>query len=165
MPRKGSDETITHRIELGVWERQHAEGVLTAIQLDKMSESLSQLLTLEKAYLLITLVEIITGKEILWGTPNDLQDLIQGVKDWYTSNKAEIDAAGGFWRWLAASAGLGPHERTPEEIARAQSQAEVWANAFGITVDPETGEVGEYTAPTYASPADVWGQSFGLDPE
>tara|TARA_Y100000310_G_C20621914_1_gene783808 strand:- start:262 stop:750 length:489 start_codon:yes stop_codon:yes gene_type:complete len=158
MPRVKSSKTETLRVELGAWERTHVDGLLTAVKLDKFSEALTQLLSFQKLYLLITLIEIATGLEILWGTPNDLQDIIGGVRDWWTANKERFGDEG-LWGYL----GLGRKDPTPEEIERIHNQAQVWANAFGITVDPVTGEVGEYEAPTYANVGEVWAAAFGVN--
>lgn len=160
MPRTKPAKVETIRFELGTWERSHLEPVLAAQTLDKVSESLSQLLTLEKMYLLVTLIEIMTGREILWGTPNDLNDLISSVRDWWNVTKEELGDEG-IWGLL----GLGRQPRSAEDVARQQAQAQVWANAFGIDVDFETGEVTETEGTTYQSPADVWGQAFGLPPQ
>jgi len=160
MPRVKPSKVETVRFELGTWERTHLEPVLTATALDKVSESLSQLLTLEKMYLLVTLIEIATGREILWGTPNDLNELIGAVRDWWKVTKEELGDEG-IWGLL----GLGRTPRSAEEVARTQAQAQVWANAFGIDVDFATGEVTTAEGTTYQSPGDVWGQAFGLPPE
>jgi len=158
VPRAKPSKVETIRFELGSWERTHIEGVLHSQTLDKYSEALTQLLTLEKMYLLVTIVEVITGREILWGTPNDLNDLIASVRDWWKVNKEEFGEEG-LWGYL----GLGRKPMTAEEEARIRSQAEVWANAFGITVDPATGEVSDYEGTTYTSAGDVWAQAFGVN--
>ena len=102
-----------------------------------------------------------TGLEILWGTPNDLQGIVEQVRAWWQSNKEEY-GDDGLLAFINSKLGWG-REMSPEEQERIQAQAQVWANAFGITVDPETGEVGTYTAPVYTSPGDVWAQAFGVN--
>lgn len=160
MPRAKPSSVKTIRYELGSWERTHLEPVLHATALDKYSEAIGYLLDWQKLYLGVTLIEVVTGYEILYGTPNDLGDIVRDVRDWWQANK---ERWGGDLRGFIADV-FSRDPPTPEEIARLQSQAEVWANAFGISVDPATGEVSEYTAPVYTSPGDVWMTAFGLDP-
>lgn len=153
MPRSKPSKVETVRFELGSWERTHLAPVMQAQALDKYSEALGYLLDWKKLYLLVTLIEVATGLEILYGTPNDLSDIIGDVRNWWRANK---DAYGeeGLWGYL----GLGRTPQTPEEEARILAQAEVWANAFGITTEGT-----EYTAsdqPT--STADLWAQAFGV---
>jgi hypothetical protein len=129
--------------------------VLEAQKLDKYSEALTQFLSLEKMYVLITFIELATGKEILWGTPNDLMDLTKQVSDWWKANKEEY-AEEGFWGFL----GIGREPLTAEEITRIEATATIWANAFGTTL---TGE--PYTAPGYSSPGAVWAAAAGSTEE
>ena len=161
MPRTKPRHTDTVRFELGSWERTHLAPVMHAQALDKYSEALGYLLDWKKLYLLITLIEVAYGVEILWGTPNDLQGIVSQVRDWWKANKDEY-GDGGLLAFINSKLGWG-REMSPEEQARVYAQAEVWANAFGITVDPETGEVGTSTAPPYTSPGDVWAQAFGVN--
>jgi len=161
MPRAKPSSVKTIRYELGSWERTHLAPVMHAQALDKYSEALGYLLDWKKLYLLITLIEMATGLEILWGTPNDLQGIVEQVRAWWQSNKEEY-GDDGLLAFINSKLGWG-REMSPEEQERIQAQAQVWANAFGITVDPETGEVGTYTAPVYTSPGDVWAQAFGVN--
>ena len=153
MPRSKPSKVETVRFELGSWERTHLAPVMHAQALDKYSEALGYLLDWQKLYLGIALIEVATGLEILWGTPNDLPDLISQVRDWWRVNK---DAYGdeGLWGYL----GLGRTPQTPEEEARILAQAEVWANAFGVTTsgDPYT------PTDSPASTAELWAQAFGV---
>jgi len=157
MPRKPTSKVETVRFELGSWERTHLAPVIHAQAMDKYSEALGYLLDWKKLYLAVTLIEVATGYEILWGTPNDLGDLVGQVRDWWKANK-EAFGDEGLWGYL----GLGRTPQTPEEQARIYAQAEVWANAFGITVDPATGAVSEADSPTYTSAGQIWAESFGV---
>jgi len=160
MPRSKPSSVKTIRYELGSWERTHLEPVLRAQALDKYSEALGYLLDWKKLYLLITLIEMATGLEILWGTPNDLGSIVEQVRTWWQANKEEY-GDDGLLAFINSKMGWG-REMSPEEQTRIQAQAEVWANAFGITVDPATGEVGTYTDPDApVSQADVWAHAFG----
>jgi len=158
VPRTKSSDTITHRIELGSWERTHLDPVLNAQALDKYSEALGYLLDWKKLYLLITLIEMATGLEILWGTPNDLGDIIEQVRDWWKANKEEFGEEGLFG-YINSKLGWG-REMTPEQAERIQQTGELWANAFGTTL---TGE--PYTAPGYSSPGAVWAAAAGSTAE
>ena len=158
VPRTKPSETITHRIELGSWERTHVEGVLNAQALDKYSEALGYLLDWKKLYLLITLIEMATGLEILWGTPNDLGDIIEQVRDWWKSNKEEIGDEG-LLAYINSKLGWGG-ELTPEQAERIRQTGELWANAFGTTL-----EGGTYTAPGYSSPGAVYAAAYGVTEE
>jgi len=158
VPRTKPSNTITHRIELGSWERTHLDPVLNAQALDKYSEALGYLLDWKKLYLLITIIEMATGLEILWGTPNDLGDIVEQVRDWWRTNKEEVQEDG----WLAyinSKLGWGG-TLTPEQAERIQQTGELWANAFGTTL---TGE--PYTAPGYSSPGAVWAAAAGSTAE
>ncbi|GAI46583.1 unnamed protein product [marine sediment metagenome] len=126
---------------------------MQAQALDKYSEALGYLLDWKKLYLAITLIEVATGLEILWGTPNDLQGIVEQVRTWWQANKDKYGEEG-LWGYL----GLGRTPQTPEEEARIYAQAEVWANAFGITVEGQP-----YTDPDApTSTADLWAQAFGV---
>jgi len=127
---------------------------MRAQALDKYSEALGYLLDWKKLYLAITLIEMATGLEILWGTPNDLGGIVEQVRTWWKANKDKYGEEG-LWGYL----GLGREPQTPEEVARIQAQAEVWANAFGITAEGQP-----YTDPDApTSTADLWAQAFGVD--
>jgi len=126
---------------------------MRAQALDKYSEALGYLLDWKKLYLLVTLIEVATGLEILYGTPNDLSDIIGDLRNWWNANK-EAYGDEGLWGYL----GLGRTPQTPEEEARILAQAEVWANAFGITVEGDP-----YTSDTPTSTAELWAQAFGVE--
>ena len=132
-PRKPSSKVETIRFELGTWERTHIESVLNAQALDKYSEALGYLLDWKKLYLLITLIEMATGLEILWGTPNDLGDIIEQVRDWWKTNKEEI-GDDGLFAYINSKLGWG-RDLTPEQAERIQATGELWANAFGTTLE------------------------------
>jgi len=155
MPRRKPDTVETVRFELGGWEREHLAPVFASQALDKYSEALGYLLDWQKLYLGITVIEVMTGVEILWGTPNDLQDVVGSLKDWWQANKDEYGGEG-ILGWL----GLGRTPQTPEQIARRDATAQLYASAFGVTIDPSTTTAEPVEAPVYSSPADVWAQAF-----
>jgi len=153
MPRTKPSSVKTVRYELGSWERTHLAPVMRAQALDKYSEALGYLLDWKKLYLLVTLIEVATGVEILYGTPNDLGGIVSQLRDWWQANK-EAYGEEGLWGYL----GLGRTPQTPEEQAQIYAQAEVWANAFGVTAQGEA-----FTPDTPTSTADLWAQAFGVE--
>ena len=89
MPKKPSDQVISIRLELQETERALLDRLSIAYTADKVSESISQLTTFTNLYVLITLVEIWTGTEILYGTPNDVNGLINDFTTWYKQKRSE----------------------------------------------------------------------------
>jgi len=155
MPRAKPSSVKTIRYELGSWERTHLEPVLRAQALDKYSEALGYLLDWKKLYLLITLIEMATGLEILWGTPNDLQGIVEQVRAWWQANKEEY-GDDGLLAFINSKMGW-DREMTPEQQERIRQTGELWANAFGTTL-----EGGVYVDPDApVSQADVWAHAFG----
>lgn len=56
-----------------------------------IAQSIDQLISFENLYLIITMVEIVTGKEILFGTPNDFTDLVGAIaKEWRTAGEESV---------------------------------------------------------------------------
>jgi len=70
-------------------ERAMLESYLMTWQVGKVADSIDKLLSLENAYLFVTIVEIMTGKEILPGTPNDIYKLIDWVREYFQENPDE----------------------------------------------------------------------------
>jgi len=90
IPKKPSDHVQIVRFEMQEKEREMIESALLTWQFAKagntasqMVEAFDKLLSLENAYLLVTMYEIYTGKEVLPGTPNDIYTLIEWVKSWW----------------------------------------------------------------------------------
>jgi len=159
MPRTKPSSVKTIRYELGSWERTHLEPVLHAQALDKYSEALGYLLDWKKLYLLITLIEMATGLEILWGTPNDFGGIIDQVRTWWKANKEEYGDEGGLFAFINAKMGW-DREMTPERQERIRQTGELWANAFGTTLEGTP-----YTPPAYDSPGAVWAEAYGVTEE
>ena len=54
-------------------------------------EGIDKLISFENVYLGITIIEIVTGKEILFGTPNDFNDLVNAIsKEWRTAGEESV---------------------------------------------------------------------------
>jgi hypothetical protein len=52
-------------------------------QVKDIAQAIDQLTSFENLYLIVTVLELITGKEILLGTPNDVYQLIDWARDWF----------------------------------------------------------------------------------
>jgi len=91
MTKKSPNQVIEVRVSLQDKQSQQLDAIIGAYQVDKVSESIDQMLSFENFYIGITLLEIATGKEILFGTPNDIGDIINGVRPWALGFHQETD--------------------------------------------------------------------------
>lgn len=150
MTKRKPDQVVEFRISLQDREKEMFDSLVGAYQIDKLSEAVDQALSFQNVYLGITLVEIATGKEILFGTPNDLQDLIGDVRTWWAANKDEFGP--GLWNFFK-----GLFERAPLTEAQ-QAAFEQTASLYqqGIGTNPSTGQ-------PYTSVAQLWAQAFGVN--
>jgi len=149
MSKRPPDQVIEFRISLQDREKEMFDSLVGAYQIDKFSEAVDQALSFQNVYLGITLIEIATGKEILFGTPNDLNDLIADVRTWWAANKDEFGP--GLWNFFK-----GLFERAPlteAQEAAIQETATLYQQQAGV--NPATGQ--EYT-----SVAQLWAQAFGV---
>lgn len=85
MPKKPSDRVETVRFELQEKERQIAESYLLTWQFAKMAEAIDKIASFENLYVIATALELITGKELIPGTPNDIVDLADSIKEGATT--------------------------------------------------------------------------------
>ena len=85
MPKKPSDRVETVRFELQEKERQIAESYLLTWQFAKMAEAIDKISSFENLYVIATALELITGKELIPGTPNDIVDLADSIKEGATT--------------------------------------------------------------------------------
>ncbi len=99
IPKKPSDHVQIVRFEMQEKEREMIETALLTWQVAKagntasqMVEAFDKLLSLENAYLLVTMYEMYTGEEILPGTPNDIWKLIDAVKNWWDNRSIDKDS-------------------------------------------------------------------------
>jgi len=84
LPKAKPDRVEVIRIELQESERQILKDYVTGQNVGEVSqlfEGIDKLLTFENLYIGATIFEILSGKEILPGTPNDLNDLLGMLKD------------------------------------------------------------------------------------
>jgi len=59
-----------------------------------IADAIDKLTSFENFYLLVTVAEIVTGKEIIPGTPNDVYKLIDYVREYLQSEKDEDGGLG-----------------------------------------------------------------------
>ena len=147
--RRKPDQVIEYRISMQETERKMAESIIGAYQVDKFTESIDQFLSFENVYIGITVLEIATGKEILFGTPNDVGAIINDVREWWKANKDEFGP--GLWAFIKRLVERAP--LTPAQVAAIEQTATLYQTEAGI--DPSTGE-------TYMSTAQLWAQAFGV---
>jgi len=81
MPKRIPDEVISVRLELQDKERQILVRMIQADTVKGIADSIDKLASFENLYVLATILEIVTGKEILPGTPNDIYQLIDWLRD------------------------------------------------------------------------------------
>jgi len=89
MPKAASDGVQTIRFEFQDSERQMFRDLIAGQNVVAVGKTIDDLLSFENLYIGATIYEIITGQEILAGTPNDLGDLLTQVTDFYRKKKAE----------------------------------------------------------------------------
>ena len=89
MPRRRPDQVITYRIEFNDKERELLNQMMATYTLEKSAESIDDLLSFENLYIGATVYEMVTGEEILFGTPNDLGELLGMFKDYMKRRKEE----------------------------------------------------------------------------
>lgn len=87
MPKRKPDQVINFRVELQDHERKILDNYLTASSINGFMEALDKLTSFENLYIIATVLELITGKEILPGTPNDVIEIIDAIRN-------ELPAAG-----------------------------------------------------------------------
>jgi len=113
MSRRKPDKVIEYRFSLQDTERAMFEQALAVYSIEKSFESLNDFLSFENLYIGITIYEMITGEEILYGTPNDINDIVGATKTWWQrQDEAQFDAPfhQGFAmyvkNWLVAALGI-----------------------------------------------------------
>tara|TARA_Y100000310_G_scaffold331453_1_gene405068 strand:+ start:157 stop:666 length:510 start_codon:yes stop_codon:yes gene_type:complete len=91
MPKAKPDQVVVHRIEFQSKEREMLETLVTTQAVQGGVKAIDELLSFENLYLGITVAEIVTGREILYGTPNDLNDIVTSVREWWAANSDSLD--------------------------------------------------------------------------
>jgi len=85
MPRAKADHVQIVRIEFNQRERELLETATAVYGIEKTAEAINDLLSFKNLYIGATVLEMITGQEILLGTPNDLAEVLEGLKTWFRS--------------------------------------------------------------------------------
>jgi len=81
MGKRKPDQTVNLRIELQDYERRALASAQTASAIKDFADAVDKLSSFENLYVVATVLEIVTGKEILPGTPNDVYQLIDWLRD------------------------------------------------------------------------------------
>lgn len=92
MPKTAPDTVISYRIELQESERQIVRDWVAGQNAAILTKSVDDLLTVENLFVGATILELITGEEILFGTFNDLGDvagIVGDLKDWWQKRQAK----------------------------------------------------------------------------
>ena len=90
MSKRKPDQTVNLRIELQDYERKALADAQTASAIKDFADAIDKLTSFENFYLLVTLAEVVTGKEIIPGTPNDIYKLIDYVRDYVNKNRNSL---------------------------------------------------------------------------
>ena len=69
------------RISLQDSEREFLKQYLGSLRIQTTVDAIDNFLSFENLYIGVTILEIVTGKEILPGTPNDIFELIDWIRD------------------------------------------------------------------------------------
>jgi ribosomal protein L18E len=89
MSKRKPDQTVNLRIELQDYERKALASYQMAQAIKDMADAIDKLTSFENLYILTTIAEVATGKEILPGTPNDVYILIDYIRDYVQKNEEE----------------------------------------------------------------------------
>ena len=90
MAKRKPDQTVTLRIELQDFERQALASYQMAQAVKDTAEAIDKLTSFENLYIIATVLELITGKEILPGTPNDAYAIIDAIREWLNKDGVEV---------------------------------------------------------------------------
>lgn len=89
VPKKPADEVVIHRIEFQDKERQMIDDFILGQNVESVAKSFKDLadgidglLTWSNLYIVATIIELYTGEEILIGTPNDVNELLEIIMGW-----------------------------------------------------------------------------------
>ena len=101
MPKSKPDQVITYRIEFQETERRLLSDLIMGNNVAQVGKAVDDLLTFENLYIAATLYEIVTGDEILMGTPNDLEGLLEAIKVYIGTNDPDggNSSTGGGGNW------------------------------------------------------------------
>ena len=89
MSKRKPDQTVNLRIELQDYERKALASYQMAQAVKDTAEAIDKLTSFENLYILATIAEVATGKEILPGTPNDVYALIDFAREYLLNNEED----------------------------------------------------------------------------
>jgi len=104
MGRRAPDTVHTIRFELQEHERKLLETYVNAEMVKDYADSFNKITSFENMYVLVTVIELVTGKEILPGTPNDVLEIVDAFKD--ARKKGRLDQLAGFLAELPTVVGF-----------------------------------------------------------
>jgi len=84
--KRKPDSTVNVRLELQDFERKALEREQTARAIKDFADAIDKLTSFENLYIIVTLIELATGKEILPGTPNDVYYIIDAIRNFDASD-------------------------------------------------------------------------------
>jgi len=87
MTKRAPSDVVEHRISLQDKLSSQVDSLVAAESVKDYADAIDKLASFENLYVAVTIAELITGKEILPGTPNDLYQLIDWVRDWMASTE------------------------------------------------------------------------------
>jgi hypothetical protein len=85
LPKRKPDQVTNIRLELQDHERKILNNYLIAQSLNGFMEGFDKLTSFENLYIVVTVIELVTGEEILPGTPNDVYAIIDALRTWNPS--------------------------------------------------------------------------------
>jgi hypothetical protein len=104
MSRRAPDTVHTIRFELQDHERKLLDTYVNAEMVKDYADAFNLITSFENMYVVVTIIEIVTGKEILPGTPNDVLDIIDAIKD--ARKKGRLDQLADFLAELPTVVGF-----------------------------------------------------------
>ena len=90
MPKPKPDKVIRHEVVLGRSERDMLEPLFATLSAKNLITPLVALLSdMSALYALVTIYEVVTGKETGIPTPNDATEFWESLHDWIKQQRAE----------------------------------------------------------------------------
>ena len=96
MSKNKPKETIEYVVRMQDKERQILDNYFTSQAVLNYSEAFDKFTSFENLYLLVTVIEVVTGKEILPGPPNDIYKIIDALRGGLGGVFRDPDGSTGF---------------------------------------------------------------------
>ena len=84
--KRKPDSTVNVRLELQDFERKALTREQTARAIKDFADAIDKITSFENLYIIVTVIELVTGKEILPGTPNDVYYIIDAIRNFDASD-------------------------------------------------------------------------------